>query len=84
MNLNFSRRNFLGSAALLAVPAAAPAAGKSAGVKLGVCSYSFTNKMKLPEAIQAVQTLGLRAINIKPEFHLPYASTAAEIAATRA
>jgi sugar phosphate isomerase/epimerase len=84
MNISVSRRNFFGSAAaLLAVPPAAPAAGKDAGVKLGVCSYSFTNKMKLPEAIQAVKTLGLHAINIKPEFHLPYASTAAEIAAAR-
>src|SRR5207302_10189082 len=35
------------------------------------------------EAIQATQKLGVRAINIKPEFHLPYASTAAEIAAAR-
>ena len=50
---------------------------------LGICSYSFTNKMKLPEVIQATQKLGVRAINIKPEFHLPYASTPAEIAAAR-
>ena len=50
---------------------------------LGTCSYSFTNKMKLPEAIQATQKLGVRAINIKPEFHLAYASTPAEIAAAR-
>jgi sugar phosphate isomerase/epimerase len=84
MNCNFSRRSFLGSTAtLLALPAATRAAGKASGVKLGVCSYSFTNKMKLPEAIQAVKTLGVRAINIKPEFHLPYASTPAEIAAAR-
>jgi len=84
MTPDFSRRRFFAStAALLAAPSAVPAAGKSAGVKLGVCSYSFTAKMKLPESIQAMKTLGLRAINIKPEFHLPYASTAAEIAAAR-
>jgi sugar phosphate isomerase/epimerase len=52
-------------------------------LKLGICSYSFTKDTKLPDAIQATQKLGVRAINIKPEFHLPYASTPAEIAAAR-
>jgi sugar phosphate isomerase/epimerase len=84
VNLNFSRRHFFGSAAaLLSMPSGSSGAANSARVKLGVCSYSFTNKMKLPEAIQSVKILGLRAINIKPEFHLPYASTPAEIAAAR-
>ena len=82
MNLKLSRRNFAGSAAaLLALPSSASAAGKPAGVKLGVCSYSFTNKMTLAQSIQAVKALGLRGINIKPEFHLPYASSPAEITA---
>jgi sugar phosphate isomerase/epimerase len=52
-------------------------------LKLGICSYSFTKETKLAEAIKSAQKLGVRAINIKPEFHLPYASTAAEIAAAR-
>src|SRR2546429_5255612 len=51
--------------------------------KLGICSYSFTKDMKLPEAIQATQKLGVSAINTRPELHLPYASTPAEIAAAR-
>jgi sugar phosphate isomerase/epimerase len=51
--------------------------------KLGICSYSFTNKTTLAQAIQGAEKLGVRAINIKPEFHLPYASTPAEIAAAR-
>ena len=51
--------------------------------KLGICSYSFTNKTTLAQAIQGRRSSGVRAINIKPEFHLPYASTPAEIAAAR-
>ena len=52
-------------------------------VKLGICSYSFTNKTTLAEAIAATKALGVAAINIKPEFHLPYASTPAQIAEAR-
>src|SRR5262245_61704104 len=81
--MNLSRRQFAASAAaLFAIPAAARGAIPER-LKLGVCSYSFTNRMKLPDAIGAVKTLGLGAINIKPEFHLPYASTTDEIAAAR-
>src|ERR1041384_1054840 len=39
--------------------------------------------MTLAQSIQAVKALGLRGINIKPEFHLPYASSPAEISAAR-
>src|SRR5947208_8646425 len=52
-------------------------------VILGVCSDCFTKETTLAEAIASTRKLGLRAINIKPEFHLPYASTPAEIAAAR-
>ncbi len=87
MNWSVSRRGFLGIAALAGLPApASPAptpAPRPAPVKLGVCSYSFTAKMKLPEVIHAVQALGVHPLNIKPEFHLPYHSSSAEIAEAR-
>ena len=83
MNWSVSRRGFLGTAALAGLPPLARPASKPAPVKLGVCTYSFTNKMKLPEVIHAVQALGIHPINIKPEFHLPYTSTSAEIAEAR-
>ena len=73
----------MGTAAVAGLPALAAAAPKPAPVKLGVCSYSFTAAMKLAEVIHAVQALGIRPINIKPEFHLPYTSSAAEIAEAR-
>jgi sugar phosphate isomerase/epimerase len=83
LDWNVSRRGFLGAAAVAGLPTLAAAPPKPTPVKLGVCSYSFTAKMKLAEVIHAVQALGIRPINIKPEFHLPYASAAAEIAEAR-
>ena len=84
MDTYTSRRTFLGSAALLAAPLSSSAAPDKAGsLKLGLCSYSFTGKIKLPEVIQACKSMGVRALNIKPEFHLPYDSTPAQIAEAR-
>ena len=83
MNWSVSRRGFLGTAAVAGLPALASPAPRPAPVKLGVCSYSFTAKMKLPEVIHAVQALGVHPLNIKPEFHLPYHSSSAEIAEAR-
>ena len=83
MNWSVSRRGFLGTAAVAGLPALTAAPPKAVPVRLGVCSYSFTAKMKLPEVIHAVLALGIRPINIKPEFHLPYASSPAEIAEAR-
>jgi sugar phosphate isomerase/epimerase len=87
MNGSDTRRGFLGaflgSTAVAALPSLAAAPLKPAPVKLGVCSYSFTAKMRLPEVIHAVQALAIRPINIKPEFHLPYASSALEITEAR-
>ncbi len=79
-----SRRVFLSAAALLGVPLSSPAEPeKSAAIKLGLCSYSFTGKIKLPEVIQACKSMGVTALNIKPEFHLPYDSSPAQIAEAR-
>lgn len=79
-----SRRVFLGSAALLAAPLSSPAESeKPAALKLGLCSYSFTGKVKLPDVIQTCKAMGVRALNIKPEFHLPYDSSPAQIAEAR-
>jgi sugar phosphate isomerase/epimerase len=84
MTFPIDRRAFLSSAALLAVrPAFAAPLAKPSGIKLGVCSYSFGNKVKLPEVIAATKALDVRYINIKPEFHLPYDSTPAQIAEAR-
>jgi len=52
-------------------------------VNLGICSYSFTKETTLADAIASTRKLGLHAINIKPEFHLPYASTPAQIREAR-
>jgi sugar phosphate isomerase/epimerase len=74
------RRTFLGSAALLAVPAGfAVSPTKPGAIRLGLCSYSLY-KSKVPEVIAAAKTLGVRFINIKPEAHLPIDSTPAQIA----
>lgn len=84
MNLSFDRRTFLGSAALLASrPALSAPSPKKSSIKLGLCSYSFGNKVKLPGVVAGVKALNVRYLNIKPEFHLPYASTSAEIAEAR-
>jgi sugar phosphate isomerase/epimerase len=50
-------------------------------VRLGVASYSLRN-FPLEKAIEAVQSLGTRYVNLK-SFHLPYELSPAEIAAAR-
>ena len=52
-------------------------------IRLGICSYSFGNKVKLPAVIEAAKALDVRYLNIKPEFHLPYDSSAADISEAR-
>ncbi len=82
--MHTSRREFLGAAAVLAAPAITSAAPeKASGLKLGLCSYSFGGKIKLPEVIQSCKSMGVRSLNIKPEFHLPYDSSPAQIAEAR-
>ena len=78
-----SRRAFLGSAALLAArPGFSAPADQHGGLRLGLCSYSLF-KTKFPEVIAAAKMLGVRYINIKPEAHLPYDSSPAQIAEAR-
>jgi len=81
MSLNPSRRTFLGSAALLAAhPSVSTAAPEKAGpLRLGLASYSLVEK-KLPDVIEAAHALRVRLVNIKPEAHLPYDSSPAQIA----
>jgi sugar phosphate isomerase/epimerase len=80
MSFETSRRAFLGATALLAAkPAAAAPDSHPVGVRLGLCSYSF-GKGKLADALPAIKAARVRYINIKPELHLPYNSTADQIA----
>jgi sugar phosphate isomerase/epimerase len=84
MSLNLNRRTFLGSGALLAArPALSAPAAKPSKLKLGICSYSFGNKVKLPEVVAGVKALNVNYLNIKPEFHLPYNSSPTDIAEAR-
>jgi sugar phosphate isomerase/epimerase len=84
MSQEISRRGFLGAAAMLggglaAGPASAAPESQSSAIKLGICSYSF-GKGKLADAMQTIKSAHVRYINIKPEFHLPYDSSPAQIA----
>ncbi len=81
MSFEIPRRTFLGASAMLAAGATAYAAAepKTAHVKLGICSYSF-GKSKLADAMDTIKGTRVRYINIKPEFHLPYDSSPAQIA----
>lgn len=84
MNLSLDRRTFLGAAALLASrPVLSAPMPKKSGLRLGICSYSFGPKVKLPEVVEGVKVLNVRYINIKPEFHLPYNSSPEAIAEAR-
>lgn len=79
-----NRRSFLrGALAAAAAPAlACAAAGPDAGdIKLGVASYSF-REFSRKLCIAGTKALRTPYINIK-EFHLPYKSTAEEIAKGR-
>jgi sugar phosphate isomerase/epimerase len=80
MALESSRRTFLGAAAVLAAaPALHSEESHPAAVQLGICSYSF-GKGSLAEALPAIKATRVRYVNIKPEFHLPYDSSAERIA----
>ena len=82
MSIESSRRTFLGAAALLATTPAATQgaiAPHPTAVQLGICSYSF-GKSQLADALPALKDARVRYINIKPEFHLPYDSSPAQIA----
>jgi sugar phosphate isomerase/epimerase len=83
-----SRRVFLesaglGSAALLATPAFPAPSAQASPIRLGICSYSFGRGVKFRDMVQSAKALNVRYINIKPEFHLPYESSAAELAEAR-
>lgn len=79
-----SRRNFLSAAGAVATLSALPteAAPLSGAIQLGICSYSF-GKSDLAAAIPTIKISRTRYINIKPEFHLPYESSPAQINAMR-
>jgi sugar phosphate isomerase/epimerase len=69
------------AAAVAATPAGASDSKPAIGFKLGVCTYSvreFQRKL----AISMIQQLGVAYVSVK-EFHLPYTSTAEEIAKAR-
>ncbi|MGH9341190.1 MAG: sugar phosphate isomerase/epimerase family protein [Acidobacteriota bacterium] len=85
-SLSISRRGFLTGAVAAAAlrtgsASAAPDKSGSEDVKLGVASYSVRNFPRA-EAIRMIQDLETPYVNIK-EFHLPYKSTPAELAAGR-
>ncbi len=74
-----SRREFLGTSALLAAAPASGAPATSYTLKLGICSYSF-GKGNLADVMNVIKATHVRYINIKPEFHLPYDSPPDRIA----
>jgi sugar phosphate isomerase/epimerase len=89
MSFETSRRTFLGAAAMFAAKPAIAApdsqtTSHAGAVKLGICSYSFGKapggKAGLADALPAIKNARVRYINIKPEFHLPYDSSPAQIA----
>jgi len=82
VTFEISRRTFLGASAALAAPAIAAPGNPPGRIKLGLCSYSF-GKTKLAEAVEIIKATHTRYVNIKPELHLPYDSSAALIAETR-
>jgi sugar phosphate isomerase/epimerase len=81
MSTQSTRRDFLSATAVLlaAAPAVAATQAAPAAVQLGLCSYSF-GKGKLADNLAVIKETHIRYINIKPEFHLPYDSSPAQIA----
>lgn len=68
-----NRRDVLRGAALASAASILPLpmlAAKPSPLKLGQCSYSFRN-FKTPQMIDMLHQLGLRDLNVKPDFHLP-------------
>jgi sugar phosphate isomerase/epimerase len=79
-----SRRSFLGAslaAAALAPVRAAGEPGQEEGFRLGVASYSL-RKFPRAQAIQIIQRLGVKTVNIK-SFHLPLESTPDQVREAR-
>jgi sugar phosphate isomerase/epimerase len=85
MNIDTTRRGFMGTAvgiAGLSVAGAAPIVeNDTGGFKLGVASYSV-RMFQRALAIKMIQAVGTPYVSVK-EFHLPYNSTPAELAAGR-
>jgi sugar phosphate isomerase/epimerase len=81
MNLNSTRRGFLGGAlaasAAASAPVAAPPAESAEDIKLGVASYSL-REFQRGLAIRMMKKLDVPYISIK-EFHLPYRSSPEEL-----
>ncbi|HXN47076.1 MAG TPA: sugar phosphate isomerase/epimerase [Bryobacteraceae bacterium] len=75
-----TRRQMISSAGLVAAAVARPAASRAetAGFQLGVATYSL-REFQRGLAIRMIQQLGVTRVSVK-DFHLPYTSTAAEIA----
>jgi len=69
------------AAAVAATPAGASDSNLAIGFKLGVCTYSL-REFQRKLAISMIQQLGVSYVSVK-EFHLPYTSTAGEIAKAR-
>ena len=74
-----TRRQLISSAGLVAA-AARPAASQTApaAFQLGIATYSL-REFQRGLAIRMIQQLGITRVSVK-DFHLPYTSTAAEIA----
>ena len=75
-----TRRQLISSAGLVAAAAATPAASQAApaAFQLGIATYSL-REFQRGLAIRMIQQLGIMRVSVK-DFHLPYTSTAAEIA----
>jgi sugar phosphate isomerase/epimerase len=81
-----TRREMVQTVSALAAAAATPRTGASeskadSGFRLGVCSYSV-REFRRTLAIGLMKQLNVQYVSVK-EFHLPYASTPAEIAKAR-
>src|ERR1051326_6158004 len=79
MSFETSRRTFIGTAGMLAARSSTAAPKRDGRIQLGICSYSF-GKTRLADALPSIKATRMRYINIKPEFHLPYDSSPAQIA----
>ena len=81
-----TRRTFLAaSAAIAAVPAVSAVTAEEHhwdDVRLGVATYSL-REFSRAEAIQIVQSLGVKYVNVK-SMHMPYEASLEELAAARA
>lgn len=76
-----NRRSFLLTPALAAAARSSISAAVEhpGDIKLGVASYSLRKK-SLPETIQALKAMDIRYLKAKLEAHIPFTSTAAQLA----